>query len=123
MEFLKKAGKWGTLSTILLGILIVGVWGDRLAEVIDFLFDAATFGVQCAIIRVIGLTIMYGSQIVRNQEWFDKNGAAVEMGKVRSRQGGSDERQSDPIAIAIQYAASTFLLAVILLSFFLMHVR
>lgn len=123
MERLKTVSIRTLLIVVALVILVMGVWGDRMTEVVDFMFDAATFGVECAIILLIALVIMYGSQIVRNREWFDKNGAAREMGDIRARQGTDKERQGDPVAIAIQYAASTFLLAIILLSFFLMHMR
>lgn len=123
IDKLKNASKLTLFLIVIIAILVMGLWGDRISEVVDFIFDAATFAVEAAVILFVGLILMYGSQQVRNREWFDKNGAAREMGDVRARQGSPKERDGDPVAIAIQYAASTFLLAIILLSFFLMHIR
>lgn len=99
------------------GFLVEG----GLASLIQFLTESAKFVPQVIVIVLIALFVVFVSQFIRSREWFDRRGAAAEMAIVEERIGGQKEKAGDSTSIAIKYSATTFLIGVVLLAFFLMH--
>ena len=91
---------------------------ERLAQGVYELFLWAPMAIA---IVAIALTIVYLSQRVRNSDWFDRNGAAQEMGTIRDRVGTEDEAEGDNIACGLQYLGTTLFVAIVALSFFIVQ--
>ena len=117
---IKRFGMLALACIVLAAIIVTGLYFGA-PKILSFLIASSVFAVQVIIIIAIALMAVYISQAVRNMEWFDRNGAGTEMSAIRKRTDTTEERTGDALAVAVQYAASTILLAIILLSFFLMH--
>ena len=90
-------------------------------EIGAFYSQLAVFATQLVGLLALSLGAVYLMQAVRNKPWYDKDGAANELAKVRKRVGTTEERPGDNMAVAIQYAAVTVFLSVVVLAKFLMH--
>ena len=102
--------------------LCVSAWqGDHEGSLISFFAKLPIFTVQIIGILAVALLAVFISQAVRNLPRFDVNGAANQMAKCRLRMGTDLEKPGDPIACGLQYFGTTILLAIVLLSFFLIH--
>ena len=110
--------------TFLAAVLWLGLSGAA-GEIGHFIAKSATFAIKCAVVAVIALALVWGTQAVRALPWFDMNGAGEEMALIRKRVGMSadtdTEMPNDAIACAIQYSGTTILIAIVLLAFFLMY--
>ena len=111
-----------TLFVLLFGaVCYAAALGDDAGSMLAYIWQLPVFTLQAAGIMSVALLLMYLSQWVRRWHWFDRDGAAVEMGKVRKRVGDQGkELASDAMAVAIQYTGNTIFLAAIVHSFFLM---
>ena len=94
---------------------------DGWVKILQFVVESCVFLFQCVVITGIALFVVWLSQGVRSMSWFDKHGAGEEMDIIRRRSGGANAQVGDAIAVAIQYAGTTILVAVVLLGFFLIH--
>jgi len=107
---------------VLGGLVTLAILSPQLSKLLTFYLDEyPVFILQLLGLTLAGLLAVYISQIIRNQDWFDKYGAALEMGKVQARIGKSNEKAGDSTAVAIQYTGTTLFIALVVLSFFLMH--
>ena len=112
---------------ILIGVAFLSVvlWlglSGAAGEIGHFIIKSATFAIKCAVVAVVALALVWGTQAVRALPWFDMNGAGEELAAVRKRVGvDGEEKESDGLACAIQYFGTTILIAIVLLAFFLMH--
>ena len=70
-------------------------------------------------IGVIGVKTL--CQYILCIEKLDRNGAARELGEVRSRIGMEDEQPMDNLACAITHAAWVVFIGLVLLSFYIAH--
>jgi len=87
---------------------------------VDFCADMAKFGVQGVNIGILGLLLVFLTNLVRNMEWFDNHGPGVELGKVRDRIGIPEKEQpGDNIAAAIQWASGSLIIAAVYIAFFM----
>ena len=122
---MREVAGWVAVVTFvfgcLLGVLLAGDPDDQSA-LAKFLGDLPLFVVQMISLGVIGLLTAWIVNRVRSAKWYDTYGSAVEMGYIRDRLGGPDERNGDAQACALQFAANTLLVAIIILSFFLTQV-
>ena len=91
------------------------------ATVLTFAVDLGIFAVQAIGIVGVALVVVFLSQTVRSSAAFDEHGAGGEMSTIRARIGTEHEAEHDAIAVAIQYAATTVLIALVMLAFFLVH--
>ena len=78
---------------------------DNGAKLVAFLADLPVFVVQIIALTILLLPFEWALKWLVSREWYDKGGAAVEMGTVRGRIGTEEERVNDPIACAIQLGA------------------
>ena len=118
---------------ILIGVAFLSVvlWlglSGAAGEIGHFIIKSATFAIKCAVVAVIALALVWGTQAVRALPWFDMNGAGEELAVIRKRvlseYGDADvdaEQPGDAIACAIQYTGTTILIGIVLLAFFLMY--
>ena len=102
-------------------VLWFGTRGDGLATILEFIDELSTFTIQAILVVSVALLMVYTTNLVRSMEWYDKHGAGTELAKVRDRVGTGDEKPGDPMACGLQYMASSILIAVMILSFFLIH--
>lgn len=87
----------------------------------QFLRDHHIFAIQALAILVLVLFLAWVTLWVRTFSWFDRHGSSVELKVVHRRVGTPIEKPGDAIAIAIQYAANTILIAAMFAAIFLMH--
>lgn len=126
MQLTKQHIVPGVILLVLIALLIavyqhVTETPSDIERVKQFIKELAHFSVRILLLSALSLLIVYLTQLIRNTEFFDKNGAAIELGTIRTRIGTDQEAEGDSIAVAIQYAATTILMAAIISSFFLMH--
>ena len=118
---LTLASKVGILVFVgtLIGTL---VWGAHRfgveSELKQWIADAIPFTLACLIVLLVSLLLVYISQKIRNQAWFDKDGAAQELSLVRNRIGTEKEKPWDSAAVSVQYGTTTILIAVVIYTFF-----
>lgn len=105
----------------LAGMIFGGVRGGGHISLVQFASESAQFGLQALILTLFALLVVWVSQAIRNVEWFDRRGAAREMGKVQKRAGTETERPGDAVALAIQYGSTTLFIAIVVLAYFLIH--
>ena len=79
------------------------------------------FGVQMFVAIVLGLVLVYATNFARARPWFDRHGAASEMSKIRKRVNNGTENNGDSIAVALQYAGNTLLIAAVVFGFILIQ--
>lgn len=114
---------------ILAGIVWLGLSGDgapgneksAVAEFIEFAVHKALFAVQMLVAIGLGLALVYATNWVRAHKWFDRHGAASEMGVIRKRINEGTGSHGDSIACAIQYAGNTLLIAAVVFGFILIQ--
>ena len=119
--FFKKPLGWFIGLALLVLLIFGGMSGDGEASIVQFFWRQITYGVQVLMILAVALMAVYISQLIRSFKWFDRRGAAREMEIVQGRIGTSKEKANDAPAVAFQYLATTILIAVVLLSFFLVQ--
>lgn len=83
--------------------------------------DFPVFAMMVPGILLIALSVVYISQFIRNQVWYDRNGAAREMGTLQKRIGTQKEKPYDGIAMAIQYSGTTLLIGLVAHAIFSIH--
>jgi len=89
--------------------------------VVHFAGESVVFALQAVVISATALLVVWVTQRVRGTSWFDQRGAAREMVSIHERIGTGDERPGDSVAVGLQYLATTVLIAVVTLAFFLIH--
>ena len=109
----------GLAAAAVIAFLVIA--GGGLGAIIQFVFEDAVFAVQCLFALLIALGLVWVCQWIRNCEWFDRRGAAIEMNLVCSRIDTPQEQPLDALAAAIKYAAITVLIAAIVVAFILSH--
>ena len=110
------------IAIVAAGLLALSVLGSKWSEVVAFYtVEGPAFAIMSLGVVTIALLIVFISQWVRNRPWFDRYGAAVEMGTVQRRIGTNREKPNDAIAVGIQYSGTSLLIATIVLGFFLIH--
>lgn len=77
------------------------------------------FMLQVGMLIAVALLMNYIVLHVRSRPWYDTNGAAMQLKTVQRRIGTEFEQPYDSVAMAIQFLASTILIATVILSFFL----
>ena len=106
-------------------VITAAVQGDGGGRLIQFGLTLATFAVQCIGITAVALLVVYITQWIRNRTWFDERGCAREMALINARIGQDSgqlaEHPNDNVAVAIAYAGTTALIAIVVLAFFLIH--
>ena len=124
--FMKNIAAWVAVVAFffgcLLGVLLGGNDDDRSALAV-FMASVPLFVIQIAVLATIGLIVNWFVGQVRSQDWYDGNGSAVEMGKVRNRIGTEDEKPGDNGACSRQFMANTILISIIILAFFLTQIK
>lgn len=100
-------------------VLFLGMQGNGPVKIVYFIRQSAVFSLQCGVITLIALMIVYLSQCVRNTSWFDSKGAAEELSRVRDRLMTPNEMPNDALAASIQYGTTTLFVGMIILSFFI----
>ena len=122
---MKKVAAWVVLAAFfagnLLGVLMGG--DDGKSGLAVFIASIPLFTVQIFVLAIFGLLINWFVGQVRSQDWYDGNGAAVELGKIRDRVGSEDEKPGDNEACGRQFMANTILIATIILAFFLTQMK
>lgn len=98
-----------------------GTVGDGLATVLAFIDELATFTLQALLVVSVSMALVYFTAAIRSCEWFDKNGAGTEMADIRDRVGTPKEKEGDNKACGLQYLSSTILIAIMIISFFMIH--
>ena len=110
-----------TAMSLLAVILWAGTTGDGLATVLAFIKELSTFIIQAVLVIGAALLMVFIANYIRSREWYDAHGAGTELSKVRNRMSTNDEQPGDARACAVQFLASSILIAVMILSFFLIH--
>ena len=106
---------------ILVAMVGIGAAPDKGAGLLGFFLEALGFFGQILIIITLVLIVNYFVQFFRTRQWYDRFGAARELLHIQGRIGTSKEKLGDNTAMGYQFLANTVLLAVMVLSFFLLH--
>ena len=118
----KEVAAWTAVIILFSGMLlsvIIGSNGEHQSGLAVFIFGLPTFAIQVLALVLVTLAIDFVASEVRNMEWFDRNGAARELGIIRTRIGTDKEQIGDNQSCSRQYLARNLLIAVVILGFFL----
>ena len=92
-------------------------WGQLWAMMIVL----PLFAFQVSLLLKVALTMNYMVNLIRSRQWYDEHGPVNQLKTVQNRIGTEGEGPYDSVAMAIQFAANSFLIGVMLLCFFLMR--
>ena len=122
----KMGGKLVPVGIIAL-FLWLGLSGDGISgqgavhDIMQYVVDKAHFGIKMLVGIALALLIVYVTNWVRAMPWFDRYGAATEMEIIRRRVTNGERVEGDGLAVAIQFAANTILIAVVIFGIILIQ--
>ena len=115
----KKVAAWVALAAFFGGLLIGTIETGGQDKLSGWFIKLFPFALSSFILLGIALLLVFCTQWVRNKDWYDRNGAGTEMGIIRDRIGTDEEKLNDTVAASIQYAGTTVLLGLVILTYFL----
>lgn len=120
----KQVALWVVVLAFLAGIVLAVVLGgnaEHKSSLLSTIVTTPLFVIQVAILAAVALAVNYAILWVRGRKAYDKLGPVGELQTVQGRVGTVDEKPGDAQALGLQFLANTILIAVVILSFFLMR--
>ena len=121
----KKRAIFAALALLLYGamfLLVVFSPDDtHLQSLKAMIMITPVFALQVTILVLVALGANYLVLYIRSRPWYDEHGPVTQLRAVQDRMGTKDEQPYDAIAMSIQFAANSLIIAIVVLSFFLMR--
>jgi len=122
----QKVAGWVALAAFVAGLLLAVLFGgneQHQSGLLVFVVALPVFLLQVILLAAAGAFVNWLLAWVRAQGWYDKHGAAQELGIIRARIGTPQEKEGDGNAAGRQFLASTVLIATVILAFFLTRIQ
>lgn len=110
----------GTYSALLALVWFIGE-ESHLKSLKAFFIILPLFALQIIMLIKVALFGNYIVLYIRSRKWYDEHGPVNQLKSIQDRIGTKDEKPHDAVAMAIQFAGNSLLIAVMLLCFFLMR--
>lgn len=127
LKFLgKQVGLWFAVVSFFAGMGIAVFFfgtGDHQNSLVSTIVTTPLFVLQITILAAVALAVNYMILWVRARKAYDRLGPTGEMSTIQGRVGTPQELPGDNQACGLQFLANSIIIAVVILSFFLMRAQ